>query len=80
MNLLVLGPPASGKGTQAKLIVEKLGVLYFEAGDVLRELAKGKTSLGQKIAQAMKEGKLVPDKTMSRVVSRWLDKKNLQKG
>ncbi len=58
MNILLIGPQGSGKGTQARLLVEKLGFYYFEMGSFLRELAK--TNL--EVSEIMNEkGKLVPD-------------------
>lgn len=58
MNLLILGPQGSGKGTQAKLLAEKLGLFYVEAGKILRKLALESPVVDQVIN---KEGKLLPD-------------------
>ena len=80
MNLLVLGSPASGKGTQAEMIVKKLNYQYFEAGDILREIAQEKSSLGQKINRIMKEGKLLPNQIMDQVAAQWLVKTKIKKG
>ena len=58
MNILLIGPQGSGKGTQARLLVEKLGFYYFEMGSFLRELAK----TNSEVSKIMNEkGKLVPD-------------------
>jgi adenylate kinase len=81
MNLLFLGPPASGKGTQAELVAKAFHLFYFEAGEVLREKVKGKSSLAQKIDQVMnQEGKLVPVEIMNRVVEEWLRGRDLSHG
>lgn len=80
MILIVLGPQASGKGTQAKLLVKELGCRYFESGDFLREKAKGKTSLAQKINRLINQrGVLVPDDIMKRLVNQWLNKAGVEK-
>lgn len=61
MNLVFLGPPGSGKGTQAKRIAAKLGLLHLSTGDVLREAVKNGTELGKKAQKYMETGELVPD-------------------
>ena len=58
MNIIILGPQGSGKGTQAKLLAEKFGLYYFEMGSFLRELAKKNPEIDRIIN---KEGKLLPD-------------------
>jgi adenylate kinase len=61
MNLIFLGPPGSGKGTQAIRVAEKLGVVHLSTGDVLREAVKAGSELGKKADTFMKRGELVPD-------------------
>lgn len=61
MRLLFLGPPGSGKGTQAKHIVEQTHCQYIASGDMLREAVAKKTELGLKAKQFMDAGELVPD-------------------
>lgn len=61
MNLIFLGPPGSGKGTQAKRIAANLGLLHLSTGDVLREAVKNGTGLGKKAQKFMEAGELVPD-------------------
>jgi adenylate kinase len=81
MNILFLGPPGSGKGTQAKLVVKKLNSQYFESGDILREKAREGTALGQEIDRIIhQEGKYVPDNTMRQIVSDWITKTKLEQG
>ncbi len=61
MNLVFLGPPGSGKGTQAIRVAEKLGIKHLSTGDVLREAVKDKTDLGLQAEGYMSRGELVPD-------------------
>ena len=61
MNLLILGPPGGGKGTQSKFIVEKLNIPQISTGDMLRENVGNNTELGQEAKKYMTAGKLVPD-------------------
>ncbi|HUV42690.1 MAG TPA: nucleoside monophosphate kinase [Patescibacteria group bacterium] len=81
MNFIVLGPQASGKGAQAELLAKKLGFAHLEMGEVLREIAKQKTSLGEKINQIIyQQGTLVPDSVIKKVANSWLDKVKTSKG
>ncbi len=59
MNIILLGAPASGKGTQARLLAEKLGIYYFEMGYFLRKLAENNPPVDEIIN---KKGELLPDK------------------
>ena len=61
MNLLFLGPPGSGKGTQAKVVCKDLGILHLSTGDLLRDGVKQGTELGKKAQKYMEAGELVPD-------------------
>jgi len=62
MNIILLGPPGCGKGTQAKKISEKYGLAHVSTGDLLRKAAAEKTEIGLKAKEYMDKGKLVPDK------------------
>ena len=69
MNLILLGAPGAGKGTQAELLVEKLSIPAISTGNMLREaMAKG-TELGKKAKQYMDEGSLVPDELILGIVA-----------
>ncbi len=60
-RVVFLGPPGAGKGTQAKRVVEKLGLLHLSTGDLLRDEVARKTALGDKAKGYMDRGELVPD-------------------
>jgi len=64
MRLIFLGPPGSGKGTQARLVGEKLGLPQISTGDILREAIARKTDLGEKAKSVMDAGELVPDEVV----------------
>jgi adenylate kinase len=68
MRLILLGPPASGKGTQAKLLCERLGLAHISTGDILREAVKLGTPTGKEAEPYMKGGKLVPDLLVNELV------------
>lgn len=74
MNLIILGPQGSGKGTQARLLADSLGLFYFEAGDFLREAARSDTRIDEIIN---KKGELLPDEEVFSLVSRLLSQKVL---
>lgn len=58
---VLLGPPGAGKGTQAKMIAEKLGLAHISSGDIFRENLSKQTELGKKAQEYMNRGELVPD-------------------
>lgn len=61
MNLLIIGPPGAGKGTQSALICEKYGIVQLSTGDILRANVKAETNLGKQAKEYMTSGRLVPD-------------------
>ena len=61
MNLIFLGPPGSGKGTQALKLSKQESLIHLSTGDVLREAVKNETELGKKAKEYMDAGNLVPD-------------------
>lgn len=69
MILLLLGAPGSGKGTQAKFLVQSLGIPQLSTGDMLRAAVKAGTKLGQEAASFMQRGALVPDSLVLGLIS-----------
>lgn len=61
LNLVLFGPPGSGKGTQAVKLIERYGLLHISTGDLFRYEIGNKTILGQKAQEYMSKGELVPD-------------------
>lgn len=59
--IVLLGPPGAGKGTQARVLVEKTGLVHISSGDIFRENIKNATELGMKAQSYMNRGELVPD-------------------
>ncbi len=80
MNLILLGPPGSGKGTQAKKIVEKYGIPQISTGDMLREAVAKGTELGKEAKKYMDAGQLVPDEVVIGIVKERLQQPDCEKG
>ena len=80
MNLILLGPPGAGKGTQAKMIVEKYGIPQIATGDILREAVAKGTELGRKAKEYMDRGELVPDEVVIGIVKERLSQPDCEKG
>jgi len=68
MNLILLGPPGAGKGTQAQLMVDRYHIPQISTGDILRAAVKDKTPLGVKAKGFMDQGKLVPDELVVGII------------
>jgi len=68
MNIILIGPPGAGKGTQARLLEEKQGMCQIATGDMLRAAIKNKAPLGLEAKSLMDAGKLVPDDLMIRMI------------
>ncbi|MBW2990650.1 nucleoside monophosphate kinase [Candidatus Woesearchaeota archaeon] len=79
-NYVILGPPGSGKGTQAELLAEKLGVPHFSPGAIFREIEKQDTDFGRKIKQVIDSGGLVPDESVNEMVIKRLDEPDCEQG
>jgi adenylate kinase len=68
VNLVLLGPPGAGKGTQAALLTKAYDLLHISTGDMLREEVKEASEIGQKIQKYMSSGELVPDEIVTQSV------------
>ncbi len=73
MRVILFGSPGSGKGTQATLLADFLGVRKISLGDILRGEVKKDSSLGQEVKSYMERGALVPDELVSRVIEENVD-------
>lgn len=80
MRLLIIGAPGSGKGTQAALISEKLGVPAISTGDIFRENVRNLTPLGQKAKSFMDSGDFVPDAVTNQMVRDRLRDEDAEQG
>ncbi|OHB75549.1 MAG: adenylate kinase [Planctomycetes bacterium RBG_16_59_8] len=68
MNIVFIGPPGVGKGTQAKLLTEKISVPHIATGDILRAAARNGTPVGLEARAFMERGNLVPDAVVIRII------------
>ena len=80
MILILLGPPGSGKGTQAGFIKNKLDVPHLSTGDILRKSVKDATDLGKMVDEIMGKGKLVPDSLVLDVIRERILEEDCKKG
>jgi adenylate kinase len=72
-NLVLLGPPGAGKGTQAERLVDDFGLPYYATGNILREAVEAENELGREAKQYLERGELVPDELICRVIEERLD-------
>ncbi len=80
MNLILLGPPGAGKGTQAQMIVDRYQIPKVSTGDILRAAVKERTPLGTKAKAFMDEGKLVPDELVIGIIEERLKASDCRPG
>jgi adenylate kinase len=73
LNLILLGPPGAGKGTQAERLVDDFDLPYYATGDILRAAVKDSTELGKKAKEYMDRGDLVPDDLICEVIMERID-------
>lgn len=79
-NIILLAPPAAGKGTQSSMIIEKYGLTHISTGDLLREKIKENSSLANEIKEYMKKGNLVPNKIILELISERMEMSDCSNG
>jgi adenylate kinase len=80
INLLLVGPPGAGKGTQAQFLVERLGIPQISTGDMLRDAVASGAGIGPTVDALMKLGKLVPDEMVIEIVRERLGRSDCRNG
>ena len=80
MNIIFLGPPGAGKGTQAQILCQRLGIPQVSTGDMLRAAIAAGTEMGLKAKEYMDQGQLVPDEVVIGIVKDRLADADCQKG
>ncbi len=80
MNIILLGPPGAGKGTQAKRLEKQHNIIQLSTGDMLRAAIESGSNLGQKAKPIMDAGKLVPDELMIEIISDRIDQPDCANG
>ncbi len=80
MNLILLGPPGAGKGTQAEKLVEEFKITHISTGDIFREAIKNQTALGEEAKKFIEAGELVPDEIVIGIVCERLDQPDITSG
>ena len=80
MKIILFGPPGAGKGTQAKFLIERYGIVQISTGDMLRDaIAKG-NEIGEEVKNVMEKGELVSDKLIMSLISDRIDEEDCKKG
>ena len=80
MNLVLLGPPGAGKGTQAKVLSKEFNVIHVSTGDMLREALKKGTEVGKLAKTYMDKGELVPDEVVIKIVEERISRDDAKNG
>ncbi len=80
MRLILLGPPGAGKGTQARHLVAKYGLVQLSTGDMLRAAVKAGTSIGRQVEEIMASGALCPDDVVVAIVEQRIEQPDARKG
>ena len=80
MNIIILGPPGAGKGTQSSMITDLFDFVQFSTGDILREAVDAKTSIGLKVKDIIAKGDLVADELILEIISQKIANNKNEKG
>lgn len=80
MNVILLGPPGAGKGTQAETLVKETGLAHVSSGDLFRAALRDKTELGMRAKEYMDKGELVPDAVVIDMILERIDQPDCAKG
>ncbi len=80
MRILLIGPPGSGKGTQASRIQDRLGIPHISSGDILREAVSKETALGKSANYYMSNGELVPDDIVIEIIMERIKRPDAKEG
>src|SRR5215475_3146238 len=80
MRIILLGPPGSGKGTQAQLLVQRYGIVQLSTGEMLRAAVAAGTPVGLKAKEVMAGGGLVPDEVVVGIISERIDQPDAKNG
>lgn len=80
MKLILLGAPGAGKGTQADIVCERLGIPTISTGNIIREAVKTGTEMGKKAKEFIESGALVPDDVIISIIKERLAQKDCEKG
>lgn len=79
-NIMFIAPPAAGKGTQAELVMEKYNIPHISTGDILREISKEDSELGNYVFETLASGKLVKDEITYQLIEKRLNKSDCKNG
>lgn len=80
MQLIFLGPPGAGKGTQAKIFLDRSGIVQISTGDILRDAVGKGTDLGKQAKSFMDKGELVPDSVVIGIIEQRIQQDDCKKG